>query len=484
MIVLGINDSSHDAAISLVKDNEILFAAHSERYSKDKNTFTLHPSLIEECLNFGTPDLIAYFEKRALKRFRRFLYGGLNGAYEHLYRKKFDLLASIPEVQLSHHYSHASAGYFTSQFDDACIVVIDAIGEFETATIWTASNKQLKKVYQQKYPLSFGLFYSAFTQLVGLTPARDEYILMGMAPYGDSDKYYPAVAELFPKFDAQKINFHQGVRHLFPSDLSFEEKANIASAVQRVFSERLIEFHAFAKRLTKQKNLVYMGGCALNCSSNTSLFNIWDDIWIMPNPGDAGSSLGASLGVSKTRINNFTPYLGHNIPGNYPVELAINELQQVGVVGIASGRAEFGPRALGNRSLLADPRLPNSKSLVNEIKNRQQFRPFAPVVLEEFAHNWFEIDRPSPYMQFTYKCLKPNEIPSVVHVDGTSRVQTVNKNQHRGLYSILSHWHKLTGIPILLNTSLNIKDHPLLNDDSDVKTWNETSDKIRIVLKD
>ena len=140
-------------------------------------------------------------------------------------------------------------------------------------------------------------------------------------------------------------------------------------------------------------------------------------------------------------------------------------------MAVATGRAEYGPRALGNRSILADPRDPNIKDKVNLIKKRELFRPFAPVVLEEHAHKWFDMNFTSPYMQYAVKCLQPEKIPSVVHKDGTSRVQTVNQKQHPGLYAVLSNWYTITGIPILLNTSLNIKGQPLLNDEKDVEAW-------------
>ena len=191
----------------------------------------------------------------------------------------------------------------------------------------------------------------------------------------------------------------------------------------------------------------------------------------MPNPGDAGSSLGAALAVHGEHVSWDGPYLGTNIPGDYPVQKLFDSLKNKKISAVASGRAEFGPRALGNRSILADPRDPNIKYEVNKIKNREPFRPFAPIILEEFAEEWFEIDRQSPYMQYAVKCKKPNLIPSVVHVDGTSRVQTVNQIQHKGIYDLLIKWNDYTGIPVLLNTSLNIKNQPLVNDIKDKKQW-------------
>jgi carbamoyltransferase len=201
------------------------------------------------------------------------------------------------------------------------------------------------------------------------------------------------------------------------------------------------------------------------------LWNIFGDVWIMPNPGDAGSSLGAAAALYGKHIEWKDPYLGHDLGGEYPVDKIIDGILKDGIVAVATGRAEYGPRALGNRSILADPRNPLIKDKVNLIKQRELFRPFAPVVMEEFADKWFDMDFDSPYMQYTVKCLQPDKIPSVVHKDGTSRVQTVNKDQHRGLWRTLNKFYLQTGVPVLLNTSLNIKGQPLLNDEADILAW-------------
>jgi carbamoyltransferase len=194
----------------------------------------------------------------------------------------------------------------------------------------------------------------------------------------------------------------------------------------------------------------------------------------MPNPGDAGSSLGAAAALYGKHIDWQNPYLGHDLGGEYPVNQIVTGLIRDKIVAVANGRAEYGPRALGNRSILADPRDPDIKDKVNLIKKRELFRPFAPVVLEEHAHKWFNMNFTSPYMQYTVECLQPDKIPAVVHKDGTSRVQTVNKKQHPGLYEVLSNWYAMTGVPILLNTSLNIKGQPLLNDKTDIIEWEAT----------
>lgn len=463
MIILGINETSHDASVSLIKDGEILFAGHAERYSKQKNDWYINDNLIKDALQYGTPDHIAYYEKPLLKASRLFLRGGSGD-----WMPKFDI-DNIPRKSFSHHYSHAAAGYYTSAFSDAVIVVLDAIGEYNTSTIWVGEGDKIKLKYKQNYPVSFGLFYSAFTQLIGLMPNQEEYIMMGMAAYGDWTKYYKRVDEYFPGYDKQKYNFHKGITDW--GWVSEQDKFDIAAAVQVVYEQRLNQFMSMAKSLTGKNNLVFMGGCALNSSANTLLWNIFDMIWIMPNPGDAGSSLGAAAALYGKHLEWKDPYLGHDLGGEYPVKEILTGLIRDKVVAVASGRAEYGPRALGNRSILADPRDPSIKDKVNLIKQRELFRPFAPVVMAEHASKWFDMDFESPYMQYTVKCLQPDKIPSVVHEDGTSRVQTVNKQEHPGLYEVLSNWYTITGVPILLNTSLNIKGQPLINDEHDVLSW-------------
>jgi carbamoyltransferase len=294
-----------------------------------------------------------------------------------------------------------------------------------------------------------------------------------MAAYGDWTKYYQKVDEYFPSTNKQKYNLHKGITDWgwIESD---QDRFDIAAAVQFVYEQRLNDFMHMAYQITGKKNLVFMGGCALNSSANTLLWKIFDDIWIMPNPGDAGSSLGAAAALYGKHLEWKTPYLGYDIGGKYPVQEIIDGILKDGIVAVASGRAEYGPRALGNRSILADPRDPLIKDKVNLIKQRELFRPFAPVVMADHAHKWFDMDFESPYMQYTVKCLKPEQIPSVVHKDGTSRVQTVTREQHPGLHRVLNKFYLQTGVPILLNTSLNIKGQPLLNDERDILLWEET----------
>jgi len=269
MIILGINETSHDASISLLKDGEVLFAGHAERYSKKKNDWYNNEYIYKDMLNYGTPTHIAYYEHPQLKRSRILLKGGAA-------EWKPNIPMDLPIKYFNHHYSHACAGYYTSKFDDAVIVVLDAIGEYNTSTIWVGEKEKIKLVKKFNYPFSFGLFYSAFTALIGLTPNQEEYIMMGMAAYGDANKYFNKVNEYFPSINQQKYNFHQGIND-WNEHIGQQEQFDIAAAVQKVYELRLIEFMRYAQAKTGKYNLVFMGGCALNCSANTKLWDIFSD---------------------------------------------------------------------------------------------------------------------------------------------------------------------------------------------------------------
>ena len=375
-----------------------------------------------------------------------------------------------------HHQTHAAAGFQTSPFDEATVVVIDAIGEWETITIWHAeyegkcmAGKHAKytKLWSQRYPHSIGLYYSAMTARLGLRPLDEEYIMMGMAGWGiptglGQDLIETCLVEDFATLRF-KQNLHAGVDKNFMVDMN---EYDIAASAQLSVEKMIDEVMARARGYNKSRNLVYMGGVALNCLYNRKLGNFFDNIWIMPNPGDCGSSLGAAALAYGGPVNWVHPYLGTNIGGSYPVQELLDELQKNKIVGVASGRAEFGPRALGNRSLLADPRGAEIKDKVNEIKRRQKFRPFATMILEEHVHEYFDMPEKtptSPYMQVVSRCLKPDDFPAIIHVDGTSRVQTVGKDSHSGVRELLEQWYVLTGCTILLNTSLNIRGEPMVD---------------------
>lgn len=479
MNYVGISCGFHDAAVSVIDDKgNILFAGHSERYSKTKHDAELCPQLLMDA-HSRTLDKyeVHYYERPLVKAVRQWRAGQSIGpiTMKNILKHHIHYLpGKIGSVKThNHHLSHAAAGFQTSPYEDATVVIIDAIGELDTITIWDATYDKngkavYKKVWGKTYPDSIGLFYSAMTARVGLRPLDEEYILMGMAAYGDPKKYYTQMDDLLA--NRSELNFTQNLHTGICEDFLWgADDMDIAAAAQ-AFTENMIRnVMTKAAHFGKSKNLVYGGGVALNCAANRVLGEYFENIWIMPNPGDAGNSLGAAaLGYGK-KINWTDAFLGYNIGGEYPVDSIIKELYSNKIVGVASGRAEFGPRALGNRSLLADPRGSDIKDKVNEIKRRQKFRPFAPVILEEFASDYFDMPSgfdSSRYMQCIAPCRTPLLFPAIVHADGTSRVQTV-PNDGSGIRKLLERWYEETGCPMLLNTSLNIRGEPMVNDRND-----------------
>lgn len=475
MITWGISANSHDAALAVFKNNELLFASHSERFSGKKNDADLCETLVTHAMmEYGYPESVIWYERPMVKSMRQlWARQGLPSRTNDIpnYLRRYGVRGA-PITYKWHHESHAAAGYYTSKFDQAAVVVIDAIGEFETLTIWNGNENKLSKLYNQWYPDSLGLWYSAMTQRCHLKPNEEEYILMGMAAYGDSARLKDRIKEDFfsdgRKLVQLKQNLHRGCMDWAP-DLTVNDTFDIAAATQAVYEEYFEKILVRAKQLTGSDNLVLMGGCALNCLANPIAYRHFKNVWIMPNPGDAGSAIGAVLAETQTRLSFETAFLGYDIEPTNPTGEIVRYLNNEKICGVAQGRAEFGPRALGNRSLLADPRGPDIKDRVNKIKHRQKFRPFAPMILEELAHEYFDLPgRPSDnrYMQFISLCLKPEQFPAIVHRDNTSRVQTVPKDGSR-IRAILEEWYDITGCPMLLNTSLNIKGQPMVNNCTD-----------------
>jgi len=423
--ILGISEGSHDAAWCLIENNNIIEAHHAERHSRKKNDKWINKYLLPQ----GWFNVVGHEDKVRVNERR--LFAG----------QKYQDENVIVDQFYNHYETHAWAGWATAPFDDCDILCIDAIGEFESAAAYSVRNKIFTKTWEMKYPQSLGLIYSAVTHGLGYKPMEEEYIVMGLAAYGE------------PTIDFEYLmdeNCHKGIK------LPNGRPEDIAASVQALYEKHLL---ILIDKYCKHNNLILMGGCALNCVANSKIQN--KNIWIMPNPGDAGSSLGAAARQLNNKLKWRDPYLGTDIqrPIN-PNEVA-RYLIEHGVAGVANGRAEFGPRALGNRSLLADPRL-DIRDTINEIKRRQKFRPFAPAILEEYANKYFEGPM-NEYMQFVAKA--KHDYKSVTHVDGTARVQIVKPNCQSVIRPILEEWHELTGCPMLLNTSLNIKGQPM------VDTW-------------
>jgi carbamoyltransferase len=479
MNILGLSAGYHDAAVTVVTSaGDIVFAGHSERYSKLKNDSAISQGLLAELCNYEF-DTVAYYERPWMHNLQQVYTGQrdlgpwtVGGALRRHLGAWYQRPAAR-EVCYPHHLSHAAGGFQTSPFDRATVVVIDAIGEFDTVSIYAAEyNKEGRAVYTklwgQKYPHSIGLFYSAVTARLGLRPLDEEYIVMGMAAYGSTMSSVLMHSDLVAS--VRDIRFKENL-HAGLDDSAFMgyTDADIAAGAQLVAEELIYSIMQRARDFNWSTNLVYQGGVALNCLANRNLGNYFENIWIMPCPGDAGSSLGAAALAYGRRVNWTNASLGRNIAGEYPVGALLDHLLRDRIVGVASGRAEFGPRALGNRSLLADPRGLDIKDLVNEIKRRQQFRPFAPVILEEHVDDYFDMPSgfvTSRYMQVVGRCRHPDVYPAIHHYDGTSRIQTV-PSDNSGIRRLLEAWYAATGCPMLLNTSLNIRGEPMVNDRAD-----------------
>ena len=432
MKYIGISEGFHDAAWAVVEDGELKFATHSERYTRIKGDKKLPAG-------FGIkPDEYSiYYEDVELKNRRRAEYG--------LSEK---IAAFKTDTYVGHHEAHMAAAYYTCPFEADATVVIDAIGEYDTASVWVKG----EKVWSKQYPWSLGLFYSAITKRIGLKPNEDEYITMGMAAFGE------------PKINMQGITEQYLHTGLPLKKWFWERPEDIAASAQLAFEYEVQLIFAEAKRYGNK--IAYGGGCALNCVANSKILHTLDKLWIFPSPGDAGSALGAVLAHTKQKIDYPHTFWGYNIEGELNPNEVVKELLNNKVVGVANGKAEYGPRALGNRSLLADPRY-NIKNKVNRIKRRQKFRPFAPAILEEAYDDYF-VGHANEYMQFV--CEAKHDYDSVKHVDGTSRVQIV-KDDGSNLRKILECWYVVTGCPMLLNTSLNIKGQPIVNDEHDAKQF-------------
>lgn len=482
MITWGISANSHDAALAVFDYNKLVFASHSERFSRKKNDGDLDHDMIAHALQWGHPNEIVWYEKPKLKTVRQ-LWAGQGWLWQEnnveTYLKKYVNIDNVKVNYVKHHHSHAAAGYYTSKFDNAAVVVIDAIGEFESLTIWHGQGNKLKKVYSQGYPHSVGLWYSAMTDRIGLKANEEEYILMGMAALGDPLRFGPDILREFFNLNNNKPklihNLHKGCRWWRPELTTQQELQDIAAGTQWAYQTVFSKILEMAAKLVPSRNLVLMGGCALNCVANTLSYDYFNQVWIMPNPGDAGSAVGAVLAQWQIRIKWPGAYLGYDMGFTHTNQEIVDHLLTNKICGVARGPAEYGPRSLGNRSLLGDPRGPDVKDRMNVIKKREEFRPFAPAVLAEHASEIFQMPcQSTPYMQYAVKCHRPDLYPAIVHYDGTSRVQTVTKKDNPEFRKLLELWYQQTGCPMLVNTSLNIKGQPMVNSHADADRWEQT----------
>ena len=417
-----------------------------------------------------------------------------------------------------HHLSHAAHTFYTSHFKECAVLTIDGVGEWTTTSFGTIKNNSINLTHDIRWPHSLGLFYSAFTYFLGFKVNEGEYKLMGLSAYGKPKYYDLIMKELIDvkndgsihlnmkyfAFSYDKVMTNEKFSELFGipprkrNEKTEKIHFDIAASAQKVLEEVMLKMVNYIYKETRMKNLCLGGGVALNGVANYRILKDgpFDNIHIPPSPGDAGSAVGCAQYLyyvhnKKTRIIEEDPakvirenvYVGPQFSDEeikkfldlnkikyeeFNRESLLQEtatlISEGKIVGWYQGKMEWGPRALGNRSILADPRDGEMKDILNEkIKHRESFRPFAPSVLEEYAADYFEMDIPSPYMLMATKIKQPDKIPAVTHVDGTGRLQTVSKQSNPLYYDLINEFYKQTGVPVIINTSMNVMDEPIVN---------------------
>ena len=435
-----------------------------------------------------------------------------------------------------HHEAHAASAFYPSPFDEAAILTMDGVGEWATATYGFGKDKDITLLKELNFPDSLGLLYSAFTYFTGFRVNSGEYKLMGLAPYGIPRYRNLILSEIIDlkedgsiRLNLSYFNFLGGLRmtnrrfsKLFggpprkPETEITQREMDIAASIQSVIEETVLKMANHIFKETNQKNLCLAGGVALNCVANGRILREgpFEKIWIQPAAGDAGGALGAALSVwyrflgnerknSKGRDRQQGSYLGpsfsretvrnffetkgyphHRLDPENRAKAIAEQIAKGKIVGYMTGRMEFGPRALGARSILGDPRRGDTQSIMNlKIKYRESFRPFAPAVLEEKVSEYFDIDGPSPYMLLVAKVqnkrrlpqasidgmpmlerlkAKRSDIPAITHLDYSARIQTVNKKDKPDFHEIILEFEKLTGCAVVVNTSFNVRGEPIV----------------------
>lgn len=522
-VIAGISALYHDSAVCLVKDGEVLAAAQEERFTRRKFDPSLPINAFHACLDevgLTPADIggLAFYEEpdRKLSRILWSLGQGMGSLrpvleswsektdWEHALRETF--LFDGPIDRFPHHYCHAASTYLFSPFDEAAILVADGVGEWASSSFAVGREGRIDILDEVDFPHSLGLFYSAITAFVGFQPNSDEYKVMGMAAYG-RPRHVDALRRVLKLGEGGRytlgltyLDYNRGMfspalaallgvpaRH--PAAPLEEVHMDIARSAQFLLEEAMLQGAIWLKQRTGARYLCLAGGVALNCVANARILEEagFDDVFVQPAAGDAGGSLGAAMAAA-ARSGNWTwkparsAYLGpsysdeeialylrrigivsERLPADALVQRVADHLAAQRIVGWFQGRMEFGPRALGARSILADPRQESMQDLLNmRIKKREPFRPFAPICLPEDAPEFFECDRPYPYMTFTVRVRRPEAVPAAVHIDNTARLQTIDAGQAPLLASLLRRFGQMTGVPVLINTSFNVAGEPIV----------------------
>ncbi len=434
-----------------------------------------------------------------------------------------------------HHLSHAASAFYPSQFEQSAILTMDGVGEWTTTSLAFGSGNKIEVLKEINFPHSLGLLYSAFTYYIGFKVNSGEYKVMGLAPYGKpiysnliKDNLIDIKSDGSFALDLSYFDYCTGLtmtnnkfHRLFggpprgpESELS-QHDMDLAASIQNVIEEVVVKLAIGVKKITGAKTICLAGGVALNCVANGVLLRkqIFDDIWVQPAAGDAGGALGAALAAYHLSFNKEREisekgdsmsgsFLGpqfldkevefelHSIGANFKefsheemIDKTANFLNEGKAIGWMQGRMEFGPRALGSRSILADPRSPNMQKLLNlKIKYRESFRPFAPSVLSEHTKDWFNLETDSPYMLFVSEIneekkiineedslfgidklsIKRSIVPAITHIDYSARVQTVHKETNPIYHSLITKFYELTNCPMIVNTSFNVRGEPIV----------------------
>jgi carbamoyltransferase len=526
MLTLGINYGSHDSAAAIARDGEILFASAEERLSRNKHDGGFPLRAIGACLTHAEAELadldeVAFGWQSAAAIRSADLRNYLTGAHrvgwwgvlraqtvsriedyqkdgERLFRRH----VGSPRngfKRIDHHYAHALSAYPISGFDEATVVIIDGRGAWEATSIWHGKGAELKLIEMIRWPNSIGLFYAQFTWWLGFERFQDEWKVMGLAPYGrpgidlgtfisvSEDGHYSVNSQLLLD-DLSRIEKVLGPARKANEPL-LDRHRDVAWAVQDACERAELAVIRRAVSLTGSRNLCLAGGVALNSKANGLILSkrLVDRIFIQPAATDDGVAIGAALAAPVAagfRCGEMTKaYLGLQSPPKEietalrtyklsykslddPAETAADLLADGKLIGWYQGREEFGPRALGNRSILADPRDVRNRDRVNNaVKFREDWRPFAPSVLEEAGTSLFEDYHTTPFMTLTFQ-VRPEKkaaIAAAVHIDGSARVQSVRRDQNERYYDLIKAFAAKTGVPAVLNTSFNLKGEPIVN---------------------
>jgi carbamoyltransferase len=544
MYTLGINAAFHDPSACLVEDGRVLSAAEEERFTKIKHgkrpvpfsAWELPFHAIDFCLSqAGIPlsgvQHVAYSFQPAqllgaaveeasiaipLHPGKYPAARGSEGAWEPLFlshvlnaprqladgaplhlSKRFQGVRWDGPYQwhfVDHHEAHAASAFLLSPFNDAAVLCLDGRGERATTTYWLGRDAALEQIGRVELPHSLGLLYEELTQYLGFLRSSDEYKVMALASYG-APSHAPQFREMIRigtgggyTIEPARLEDRFGPARGRGEPLE-QRHLDLACSLQRVLEERVVELAHWLREATDASALCLAGGVALNCVMNARVRDagIFDDVWVQPASGDAGTALGAALLVDARERGASShacmrhAYLGPSFEDG-EIEsflrwskLSYRRVDDIAdataellahdkIVGWFQGAMEFGPRALGARSILASPIDPSMQGRLNELKDREDFRPVAPVVLEEEAGEWFVGAGEAPYMLFVFD-VRPEQaerIPAVRHVDGTARVQTVRRDQNARYYDLLRAFHRRTGVPVLVNTSFNTRGEPIV----------------------